>query len=272
MILKTFVSLDPENFMTPGVEVSTGPLGQGISNAVGIAIGEANLAATFNRDELKIVDHYTYVLCGDGCLQEGVSSEASSLAGHLGLGKLIVCYDDNHITIDGDTDLSFTEDVVMRYESYGWHVQVVEDVNHIESLTTAIEAARQEKDKPSLIKIRTVIGYGSTKEGTHGVHGAPLGVTDLAHVKETFSFDPKDSFVVDETVKNYYLKTKQRGSQLELSWNDTFQEYSKLYPELAADFQRRINGELPADLLSKWNDAMPKYSFEEAKQAATRNR
>lgn len=183
-----------------------------------------------------------------------------------------MCYDDNHITIDGDTDLSFTEDVVMRYESYGWHVQVVEDVNHIESLTAAIEVARQEKDKPSLIKIRTVIGYGSSKEGTHGVHGAPLGATDLAHVKQTFSFDPQESFVVDETVKNYYLKNRERGSKLELEWNDTFLEYSKLHPELAADFQRRISGELPSDLLTKWNSSMPTYSYDETKQAATRNR
>jgi transketolase len=143
----------PENFMTPGVEVSTGPLGQGISNAVGLAMAEKHLSAVFNKSDFNIVDHYTYVLCGDGCLQEGVSSEASSLAGHLGLGKLIVCYDDNKITIDGDTSLSFTEDVVMRYQSYGWHVQVVEDVGDLESLRLAIDIAKAETGKPSLIKV-----------------------------------------------------------------------------------------------------------------------
>jgi transketolase len=161
----------PENFLTPGVEVSTGPLGQGISNAVGLAIGEKHLAAVFNRDGFPIVDHFTFVICGDGCLQEGISSEASSLAGHLGLGKLIVCYDDNKITIDGSTSLSFTEDVGMRYEAYGWHVLVVNDVNNLDALREAIELAKAETKRPTLIKIRTVIGFGSTKEGTGGVHG-----------------------------------------------------------------------------------------------------
>jgi transketolase len=170
----------PENFVTPGVEVSTGPLGQGISNAVGMAISEVHLASKFNKPDFKIVDHFTYVLCGDGCLQEGISSEASSLAGHLGLGrvilipivcrfgyqpvflsgKLIVLYDDNHITIDGDIDLSFTEDVLKRYEAYNWHVSVVEDANDIQSLVEAIDAAKSVTDKPSIIKVRTVIGQG----------------------------------------------------------------------------------------------------------------
>ena len=143
----------PENFLTPGVEVSTGPLGQGISNAVGIAMAEKHLAAIFNQNDFDIVDHYTYVLCGDGCLQEGVSSEASSLAGHLGLGKLIVCYDDNRITIDGDTSLSFTEDVLLRYQAYGWHVQTVDDVNDISALRNAISIAKTEVNRPSLIKV-----------------------------------------------------------------------------------------------------------------------
>jgi transketolase len=180
----------PENFMTPGVEVSTGPLGQGITNAVGLAIAEKHLAATYNRDGFNLVDHYTYVICGDGCLQEGISSEASSLAGHLGLGKLIVCYDDNHITIDGHTDLSFTEDVGKRYEAYHWHVQVVEDVNDLQALAEAIENAKAETGRPSLIKIKTIIGFGSSKANTHGVHGAPLGAKDLAGTKEKFGFDP----------------------------------------------------------------------------------
>jgi len=142
----------PENFITPGVEVSTGPLGQGISNAVGLAMAEKHLSAVFNQDGFNIVDHFTYVLCGDGCLQEGVSSEACSLAGHLGLGKLIVCYDDNKITIDGDTSLSFTEDVGMRYQAYGWHVQAIDDVGDLESLRLAVDIAKAETNKPSLIK------------------------------------------------------------------------------------------------------------------------
>ena len=155
-------------------------LSPGISNAVGMAIAEKHLAATFNQNLYPVVDHYTYVICGDGCLQEGISSEASSLAGHLKLGKLIVCYDDNLITIDGDTSLSFTEDVNKRYEAYGWHVQTVSDVNDLASLRAAITAAKGETDKPSLIKIRTIIGHGSGKQGSHSVHGAPLGKGDLA--------------------------------------------------------------------------------------------
>lgn len=165
-------------------------MGQGISSAVGIAIAEAHLAAHFNQPNFNIVDHYTFVICGDGCLQEGISSEASSLAGHLGLGKLIVCYDDNLITIDGDTSLSFSEDVCKRYEAYGWHVQTVTDVNDVDSVRSAIAAAKAVTDKPSMIKIRTVIGQGSSKEGTCGAHGSPLGAKDLVKVKEFYGFDP----------------------------------------------------------------------------------
>lgn len=180
----------PENIMTAGVEVSTGPLGQGITNAVGLAMAEKHLGALFNKEGLDIVNHFTYVLCGDGCLQEGISSEASSLAGHLGLGKLIVCYDDNHIQIDGDTELAFTEDVNKRYESYGWQVLVIEDGNDIEAIRNALHFAQKETEKPTLIRIRTVIGYGSAKEGTESVHGAPLGASDLASAKVKFGFDP----------------------------------------------------------------------------------
>ncbi|MBD2021787.1 transketolase, partial [Leptolyngbya sp. FACHB-36] len=167
----------PENFMTPGVEVTTGPLGQGICNGVGLAMAEAHLAATFNKPDATIVDHYTYVILGDGCNMEGVSGEACSLAGHLGLGKLIALYDDNHISIDGDTEVSFTEDVGKRFEAYGWHVQVVSDGDtNLEAIQQAIETAKSVTDKPSLIKVRTTIGYGSpNKANTAGVHGAALG-------------------------------------------------------------------------------------------------
>lgn len=262
----------PENFMTPGVEVSTGPLGQGISNAVGIAIAEAHLAAVYNKDDIKIVDHYTYVLCGDGCLQEGISSEACSLAGHLGLGKLIVCYDDNHVTIDGDTELSFTEDVGMRYESYGWHVVVVKDGNDIEELTDAIEEARAQTDKPSMIKIRTVIGFGSGKAGSSEVHGAPLGASDLAQVKTRFGFDPLTSFAVDEKVSAAYRSRRDAGSAAEGVWNTNFAAYSAKYPVEAAEFERRMKGELPADFVDQLLAQTPVYSPTEAKSAATRNR
>eukprot|EP01039_Chlorochromonas_danica_P003139 gene3140-3438_t len=258
----------PENILTPGVEVSTGPLGQGISNAVGLAMAEKHLAAVFNRDSFNIVDHYTYVICGDGCLQEGVSSEASSLAGHLGLGKLIVCYDDNKITIDGDTSLSFTEDVSKRYESYGWHVLTVEDGNDIGALTAAIEEAKAVTDRPSLLKIRTVIGFGSSKAGSHGVHGAPLGKTDLAHVKEKFGFNPDESFAVKSEVYAHYRGHGAQGEAKEEAWKAVFQQYAAAHPDLAADFERRMAGQLPAN----WKDSLPTYSHLEAKAAATRNR
>lgn len=257
----------PENGVTPGVEVSTGPLGQGISNAVGLAMAEKHLAALYNRDNFEIVDHYTYVICGDGCLQEGISSEACSLAGHLGLGKLIVCYDDNHVTIDGDTALSFTEDVNMRYESYGWHVQTVDDVNDLAKLRQAIDAAKAETNKPSIIKIRTIIGQGSTKQGTGGVHGSPLGATDLAHVKTHYGFDPTQSFVIPSEVSDYYSKKSEQGRQAEQQWNSLFQSYSNKYPDLAQEYKRRMEGELPAD----WMSGLPTYT-DDGKAVATRNR
>eukprot|EP01121_Diplochlamys_sp_Union-15-3_P007329 TRINITY_DN1852_c0_g1_i3.p1 TRINITY_DN1852_c0_g1~~TRINITY_DN1852_c0_g1_i3.p1 ORF type:complete len:291 (+),score=58.23 TRINITY_DN1852_c0_g1_i3:64-936(+) len=165
----------PESLF-PGIEVTTGPLGQGLTNAVGLAIAEAHLAATYNKEKFTVIDNYTYVFCGDGCLQEGITSEASSLAGHLGLGKLIVFYDDNKITIDGSTDLSFTEDVIKRYEAYGWHTISVKDGNNdLKAIEHAIDEARRETTKPSLIKVTTTIGYGSAKQGTEHVHGNPLG-------------------------------------------------------------------------------------------------
>ncbi|KAI9905578.1 hypothetical protein PsorP6_013855 [Peronosclerospora sorghi] len=253
----------PENFCTPGVEVSTGPLGQGISNAVGLAIAEKHLAAEFNDGGLNIVDHYTYVICGDGCLQEGVSSEASSLAGHLGLGKLIVLYDDNQITIDGHTDLSFTENVLMRYEAYGWHVQVVEDGNydHV-AIEKAVQEAKAVTNQPSLIKIRTTIGLGSKLENTHSVHGAPLKPDDLSATKEKYGLKGTDFFFVPEQVKKYYDKTDV-GAAYEKEWNVLFTKYSEAFPEKAAEFTRRMEGKLPAD----WKKYMPKYTSADATKA-----
>lgn len=246
----------PENFCTPGVEVSTGPLGQGISNAVGLAIAEKHLAAEFNRDGLNVVDHYTFVICGDGCLQEGVSSEASSLAGHLGLGKLIVLYDDNKITIDGNTDLSFTEDVAKRYEAYNWQVLVVEDGNYDhEAINKAVAEAKKTTDKPTLIKIRTTIGLGSKMENTHAVHGAPLKADDMAATKIHFGLKGDESFQVPPQVKEFYDKTTS-GAELEDKWNTLFAQYQAAHPELAAEFVRRQEGKLPAD----WKKNLPKFT------------
>lgn len=255
----------PENFCTPGVEVSTGPLGQGISNAVGLAIAEKHLAAEFNREGHNIVDHYTYVICGDGCLQEGVSSEASSLAGHLGLGKLIVLYDDNQITIDGHTDLSFTEDVQKRYEAYGWQVLVVDDGNYDhEAINKAVAEAKKETNKPTLIKIRTIIGLGSKIENTHSVHGAPLKPDDLAATKEKFGLKGDETFYVPEQVKQYYDKTAS-GAELESKWAAAFTAYAAAHPELAAEYTRRFEGKLPAD----WKKNFPVYTPQD-KALATR--
>ncbi len=184
----------------------TGPLGQGISNAVGLAIAERHLAATFNEGSYQIFDHFTYVICGDGCLQEGVASEAGSLAGHLGLGRLIVLYDDNSITIDGETNLSFSEDVLKRYEAYGWHTQTVVDVeSDVGGLRKAIAAAKEVTDKPSIIKIKTQIGFGSpSKQGSEKAHGAPLGVEDLAGAKKNYGLPPDKSFYVPPEVQEIF--------------------------------------------------------------------
>lgn len=270
--LKQFRQLDsitpghPENFATPGVEVSTGPLGQGISNAVGLAIAERHLAATYNKEGFNLIDHFTYVICGDGCLQEGVSSEASSLAGHLGLGKLIVLYDDNHITIDGDTALSFTEDVGARYESYGWHVQTVDDVNDIEAMRDAIYAAKAIEDKPSIIKIRTVIGHGSLAQGKHSVHGAPLGAADLTQLKLRFQYDPSQTFVVHDDVRAVYAG-RDHSSSYDL-WVALLASYAEAYPEASAELNRRLSGALPEG----WKDRLPRFPAEqEAKPLGTRN-
>ena len=206
----------PEASHTDGIELTTGPLGQGISSAVGLAIAQAHLGATFNKDGFPLVDNYTYCFLGDGCLMEGVSSEASSLAGHLQLGNLIAIYDDNQITIDGDTACAFTEDVVKRYESYGWHVEVVSDGDHdLEGIEKAIQKAKEVKDKPTLIKLKTTIGFGSLQQGTHGVHGSPLKADDIKQLKQKFGFNPEQSFVVPQEVYDQYAKKAAEGAALE---------------------------------------------------------
>lgn len=256
----------PENFETAGVEVTTGPLGQGICNGVGLAMAEAHLAAKFNKPDAQIVDHYTYVILGDGCNMEGVSGEACSLAGHLGLGKLIALYDDNHISIDGDTSVSFTENVGMRFEAYGWHVQEVPDGDtNLDAIAKAIEAAKAVTDKPSLIKVRTTIGYGSpNKANTAGVHGAALGTDEVAATRENLGWN-YEPFVVPEDALNHWRKAIERGTKLEEEWNAVLATYKSKYAEEAAEFERLLSGKLPEG----WEKCLPHYTPED-KALATR--
>jgi len=261
----------PESFATAGIEVCTGPLGQGISNAVGLAMAERHLAATYNKTSKfsKLVDHYTYVICGDGCLQEGVSSESSSLAGHLGLGKLIVLYDDNNITIDGSTDLSFTEDVTKRYDAYGWHTLTVKNVsNGLKELRKAIKQAQKETSRPTMIKIRTAIGYGSALEGTAKIHGAPLKDDDYVNTKRNYGLDPEKSFHVDEDVQGVYKKSTAANEKKKQAWDNLFVKYQKAYPEEAAELERRFTkNKLPDGILEK----LPIYEYgQEGSSMATR--
>ena len=257
----------PENHITKGVEVTTGPLGQGIANAVGFALAEAHLAASFNKPDCKLIDHYTYVILGDGCNMEGISGEACSLAGHWGLGKLIALYDDNHISIDGSTKLAFTEDVGKRFEAYGWHVQHVENGNHdLDDIAKAIEAAKAVTDKPSLIKVTTTIGYGSpNKANTHDVHGAALGKDEVKATREHLGWQYPE-FVVPEDALNHFRKAVERGANYQQEWDQLFAEYKTKYPEDAALLERMIGGKLPEG----WEKALPTYT-PESKKDATRN-
>lgn len=248
------------------LQVSTGPLGQGLTNAVGMAIAQAHMAAEYNKENFALLDSYTYVICGDGCLQEGITAEAASLAGHLGLGRLIVLYDDNKVTIDGHTDLSFTEDVLKRFEAYGWHVSSVEDGDHdVDGIENAINTAKAVTDRPSIIKVSTSIGFGSKKANTADVHGSPLGPEDLANVKKLFGFDPTQSYVVEDDVREYYSSAAEKARQKAIQWEETWNAYKAKYPEKAAEFDRRVKGELPAG----WMDALPRGSPSD-KAVATR--
>jgi transketolase len=258
----------PENFETPGVEVTTGPLGQGIANAVGLAMAEAHLAGRFNKPDCNLVDHYTYVILGDGCNMEGVSGEACSLAGHLGLGKLIALYDDNHISIDGSTDIAFTEDVAKRFEAYGWHVQHVEDGNSdLDAIAKAIEAAKAVTDKPSLIKVTTTIGYGSpNKQNTAGVHGAALGADEIKATRENLNWSHGE-FEVPQDVMDHMRKAVERGASAQAEWEETLATYRTKYAAEAAEFERMLAGKLPEG----WADALPKYTPEDKALATRKN-
>lgn len=245
----------PERSATDGVEVTTGPLGQGLAMSVGMAGAERHLAARYNRPGFEIVNHYTYVMCGDGDLMEGVSHEACSFAGTLGLGKLILFYDDNLVSLDGPTDLSFTENVEKRFEAYHWHVQRVADGNDLEALQKAIDAAKAVTDKPSLIAVRTVIGYGSPKAGTSKVHGEPLGPEDTKKTKEKLGWPADKTFYVPEDAAKNWAQVKESGAKLEADWNAMFAKYKQQYPELAAEYERVFAGELPAG----WEAGVPKF-------------
>ncbi|OQA09282.1 MAG: Transketolase [Firmicutes bacterium ADurb.Bin373] len=223
----------PEFGHTPGVEVTTGPLGQGIANAVGMAIAERYQASFFNRPLYDIVDHYTYVIAGDGDLMEGVSHEAASLAGHLKLGRLICLYDDNRISIEGSTGMAFTEDRAGRFAAYKWHVQRVDDGNDTESLAAAIRAAQAEKEKPSLILVRTHIGYGSpNKQDTPSAHGEPLGAEEMKLTREALGW-PQEPFYVDRQVRDYFSRAVEKGKSLEEKWQNLFNSYAASFPDLA---------------------------------------
>ncbi|BEM34701.1 transketolase [Serratia marcescens] len=236
----------PEYGYTPGVETTTGPLGQGIANAVGFAIAERTLAAQFNRPGHDIVDHHTYAFMGDGCMMEGISHEVCSLAGTLKLGKLTAFYDDNGISIDGHVDGWFTDDTALRFEAYGWHVVRNVDGHNPDAIKAAIEEARKVTDKPSLLMCKTVIGFGSpNKAGTHDVHGAALGAAEVAATREALGW----KYAAFEIPQDIYAQwdAKEAGQAKEAAWNDKFAAYAKAFPEQAAEFKRRMNGELPAD-------------------------
>jgi transketolase len=258
----------PEYGEAPGVEVTTGPLGQGLAMAVGLAMAEKHMGGVYNNDHYKVVDHYTYVLCGDGDLMEGVSHEASSLAGTLQLGKLIVLYDDNLISLDGPTDLSYTEDVTERFHAYDWHVQFVSDGNDLEELNRAIEAAKMERTKPSLIRVRTIIGYGAPKAGTKSVHGEALGPEGAKETKRFFGFDPEKSFVIPEAALKNWRQAIDKGTKAVADWHERFDAYKREFPQLAAQYERTTAMTLP----DGWEKALPTFpAGPDAKKVATRN-
>ncbi len=256
----------PENGLTPGVETTTGPLGQGLATGVGMAIAEAHLAAVYNRPEHEIISHYTYAIVTDGDLMEGVASEAASLAGHLKLGKMIYLYDDNRISIDGATEVAFTEDRGARFEAYGWHVSYVKDGNNVEEIDLAIQAAKRDPC-PSLIICRTHIGYGlPTLQDTAKAHGSPPGDEELAAAKRSMGWPVEPRFYVPEDVLAHFREAQTGGAALEHEWNTRFAQYQAAYPEIAAELDRRLKGELPEN----WEDAFPSFPADK-KGMATRS-
>jgi transketolase len=261
----------PEFGMTPGVEATTGPLGQGFTNAVGMAIAERRLAAEFNRPGHDIIDHWTYGICSDGDLQEGIASEAASLAGHLKLGRLVFLYDDNGIQLDGPTKMAWSEDVLARFDAYGWHTQRVEDGNDLAAIEAAITAAKAD-DRPSLIAVRTVIGYGSpNRAGSQKSHGSPLGPDEVRLTKEAYGWDPDKSFFIPDASLAHFRAAVPRGEQLVAAWDDRLRAYAEAFPAEAAELTRRIKGELPAGWdanLPSWADGTDGVATRQASQMA----
>jgi len=250
----------PEYGHTPGVDATTGPLGQGIGMAVGMAMAEVHLAATYNRDQFNVIDHYTFAICGDGDMMEGVASEAASLAGHLKLGKLIVLYDSNDISLDGDLDKSFSENVQKRFEAYGWQVLRVEEQNDLEAINDAIARAKAETGRPTLIEVKTTIGFGSPNKagrgGKGGPHGEPLGAEEAKLTKQNYGWPEEPDFYVPDEVYAHYAKVKEQGAAAEAAWGSLVEEYKKAYPELGRQFELAANGGLPEG----WDSGLPKYA------------
>jgi transketolase len=255
----------PEGHLTPGVETTTGPLGQGFANGVGMALAERLLANEFNRPEYPIVDHYTYAICSDGDLMEGISHEAASMAGHLGLGKLVYLYDDNEITIDGSTELAFSEDVPARFESYGWHVQEVDDANDLDAVDAAIAAAKAETDRPSLIAVQSHIGYGSpNKQDTAEAHGAPLGEEEVRLSKENLGWPTDETFYVPDEVYDHMRQAVDEGTEYKEEWDALLEDYEDAHPEAAVKYRRWRE----RDPREGWEEAVP--TFEAGEKLATR--
>ncbi|KAI9717654.1 MAG: hypothetical protein M1812_004599 [Candelaria pacifica] len=260
--LKAFRTVDsktpghPEAHDAPGIEVTTGPLGQGFANAVGLAIAQAHTAAEFNKPGFEIINNHTFAFFGDGCAMEGIASEAASTAGHLQLGNLIMIYDDNKISIDGDTKCAFTEDVSKRFEAYGWHTLHVEKGDDdLKGIAEAIQKAKDVKDKPSMIKLTTTIGFGSKLQGTGGVHGNALKADDIKSIKQKFGFNPDETFVVPQEVYDMYGKHASDGAAAEQEWIKLFEKYTEKYGKEAADLKRRLSGALPEG----WQKCLPTY-------------
>src|SRR5690625_1513966 len=250
----------PEVVDTDGVEATTGPLGQGFAMSVGMAMAEAHLAAKYNQENFNIIDHYTYALISDGDIMEGISHEAASLAGHLGLGKLIALYDSNDISLDGELNLAFSENTAKRFEAYGWQVLRVEDGNNIEEISQAIKQAKETTDKPTLIEVKTIIGYGSTnKSDSHQAHGAPLGKEEDSLTKEYYNWDHKPFEVPEEVYEHFKQVIAERGNKVEKEWNQTLANYEKEYPELAEELKQIIYQELPEN----WDEQLPTFIPEE---------
>ncbi len=255
----------PEYGLLPGIEVTTGPLGQGFTNGVGFAIAQKYMAARYNKPGFDIFNYKIYTICSDGDMMEGISSEAASIAGHLQLGNMIYLYDDNHITIEGNTNVTFDEDLAQRFEAYGWHVQVLADGNDLDALSAAIKNAQKETDRPSLIKVRTHIGFGSpNKEDTAAAHGSALGEPEVKLVKENFGFDPDKYFVVPDEALNYYREAGKKGIDKEKDWNVLYKSYKEKYMELANEYELLSSGKLPEG----WKQKLP--VFKAGEEMATR--